>query len=453
MRLSRLLSTNLTILTFLFLFACKDDPTLIGVNLLPPGDKLYVYDDSIEVPSANVYLNDPLPSDDFLILGEYNDQFFGPMKASFITEIRPFSIIKKYNIKKIDAAYIVLNLYDFGGGIGWKDFTRLKVSKLKKPLTKPYVFSRDIDINQYIDNNSVLVDTSVDLAGYPDSLTLPNSFAEKILALDSITFTNDTLFRTAMQNMQYYGLYFSVDLTRGPGAMASFDMASRDVYGYLKNHIFITFETTTDTLVHQLLLGFSSYTFDKSTSSYDKYYYPKLNYITHDYSKTKFFSELNGGLQDTLLYTQNGNGVKIKIDLSELKRLRSNDKNVQFSVGRADLVLPFEYSMYDRTIPLTTSRMPISNQLVLRVMQNDSLVPFKNFFKPNTDVFVNGYVNVSGRYCYLNLSQYVQDYLNNKTNIDAIYLQPFSTSLSSAIFKRVKNLKLEISYSKFKNNQ
>ena len=445
MRLSKLVSINLTILTLLFLFACKDDPSLTGLNLLPSGDRISVINDSITVSSFNVDTVVPIFKSSTVALGVYNDQFFGQMQASLLTEFGPSDTIQRdIGYKTVDSAFIYFehDTNAYRGGARWK--TNLRVFQLKDTLSNYVPYYSNMNLSDYVDTNSTpltnaIVDFSSNLIKIP--LQKDKFDIEKIINLDTAIINHPELFRKALMDMKIYGLYFLPGNTIGPGTVTSYGLNL--VYsGHFLNSILVNYHTVKDTLVYEF--GFSSNL--KAT-----HFYPSVNYVHHNYKGTRFFNEINGGKGDTLLYSDCSDGTKIRINFSGLRNLRNNDNNTEIDVGRADVNLPFVSSMYNRTTPITTSRMPIASRIILTVVDTGKIKYYSSRFKPYSDYFVNGTIDTVNKVCILNISQYVQEYLNRRTNIEDIYLEPIASDLlSSAIFRRGNSIKFRITYSKYK---
>jgi hypothetical protein len=305
-----------------------------------------------------------------------------------------------------------------------------------------------MNLSDYVDTNSTPIASGiVNLSSSTNKIPIHIDDIEKIINLDKTILDSAELFRKALMDMGYYGLYFLPGNTPGPGTVTAFDLTST-YYGHFLSSIYINYHTVVQDTVNKDSLF---YEFGFARNLKGTHYYPRVNYVHHNYSGTRFFNELNGGSADTLLYTDCTNGTKIKINLSKLRNLRNNDNNTIIDVGSADLIIPFASSMYDRSIPFTTSRMPIASRIILTVLDSGKMKLYSNRFKPYLDGFVNGTVDSIHKVCYLNISQYVQEYLNRKTDIEDIYLQPNpSDLLSSGIFRRGNSIKFIMSYSKYK---
>ncbi len=454
MRFANLCSIILTISAIQFFISCNDNPTNMGLGLLPSNELISVNsNDTINIPSSNVYssLNEPLPKGDTIMLGIYNDIIFGALNASLVTEFRPLTPLHNYKTKKIaDSLFITLNYEYFKGGKGW---IKLKIFQILDTLSKTTVYSNDLRLRQH-----ALVEISVDFSVSPIQITLPLKYAQQLLnLLDSVTVSNDFVFRKKLINAGFFcGFYFLPERTPGPGAVATYNMDALANDGSLKNNMILYFHSLKDTSLNEsgnkddIEFGFSSYLYN------NEYFYPKANLLNHfNYLNTKIYDNLNGTKNDSVLFIQSAQGVQAELNMAGLENLKNRYKNKLFDVTKAELVIPYDTIFYSSYIPNITSRMPFSTQLVLRTLdKNGNITNYSTAFKPFYDGFVNGLPDTKRGVYILNISQYVQEYLNGITDVDKLLIEPVSSNytLSSTIIKRGKNIRLNINYLTFNKN-
>lgn len=469
MRFSSLSLVLLTFSAIQLLTSCNDDPTTLGLDLLPTNEHIYVNsNDTISVSVNNEYLNlnEPLPKGDTIMLGVYNDVIFGTTKASLITEFTPVNAINNYKAYKIaDSIYINLQSEYFAGGKGWK--IKFKVFQLKNLLSQNTDYYRNIPIENFVDTTSKpLAEVLVDFRTSPIRIDLPKDFAQKILNLLDTNILNkeknnidDALFRNSLSaNKIFNGFYFLPDKISGPGAIATYDMDAYDNYGYFKNYMIINFHTNETIINKDTIKADTTYIkfgfFSQSRTS--KNFYPKVNIFNHyEYRNTKIYDVLNGTKDDSVLFIQSAQGVKVKLNIAEgLNNIKNSYKKTLFDIGQAELAIPFDTIFYSHYIPNITSRMPRPLHIVLSVIdKNDKIMSYSSIFKPYYDGFVYGYPDTKRSAYILNISQYVQEYLNNTTDIENILLEPVNSNitLSSTIIKK-SNIQLKIKYITFNKN-
>lgn len=163
---------------------------------------------------------------------------------------------------------------------------------------------------------------------------------------------------------------------------------------------------------------------------------------------------MNGGQGDTLLYIQSPLGVKVKLDMSFLDSMVNKDKNANIDVAKAELIIPSDTTLFDNSIAsssLLDNPARLSLQVSATFGNNDLLEPYSYFFRPYNEIFINGFWNKKA-YIF-NISEYVQEYLNGRTNIKELFIgTPLSDyAVEGVNLRRGNKIKLNLKYSKFKN--
>ncbi len=452
---------TLTFIVTFFLFSCKDDPSSVGLGILPGGDKLSVtYLDTISVTSSLFNYNPDLElasNEDVIYLGKLNDPVFGQIQSQLLSEMRATSFV--YDDKEKIADSMVLRVkYSklYGNPNATFKFSVYKLTDtlrlLNYNLSQIYAYPNTLNLNKYVDFINPIGHGTINKSDSSVSIRLNNEFMQEIASMDSATLNTDTMFRK-----QKIAIYIQPEINDPTGAIASFNLNLTDGTGSgltYSNDLVLYYHTANNT---GLRLEFDLISYQPSSNSYI-YVSPKANICQHNYKTAIFNSEITGGAKDTVLYTLGSGGIKTRLNFANLKNLLNN--NVHYAVSQALLVIPYYPNKY---FPNKASGSYINQETALNIefVRNDSLFSYSQLFLPYSISSEGGKLDTTTGYFTLSITQYVQDFLNNK--IYTIYGQPVNvqdldivvvpsssnSSMNGAILKRDKNIKLKIKYTKF----
>lgn len=442
----------LLIITFL---SCKNDSNDLGKDLLLPDDlvKVRKYTDTnikaYTFTDGNQRTDEPV----FNLLGTYNDPTFGKVTTDFACQFRltsyPDSLkLSKFN-PQVDSLVLVL-LYKeiYGDTLTSQHF---KVYELTSDLdiSKKYYQSTDLKslagtelVGEKIYTPKFKLDSlSTDYGSTkkdPKDTTiqelrikLDQKLLDKLMAADSLTWSDNDKF------INYFkGLYIQAgDVAQGGALMKINSLASG-------SNMAIHFHTTkTDSLVYV-------YNLNENCA--------RVSRFSHDYSKTKFASNLDKTeVQDSLIYLETTGGLRTKILIPNLDSWKDS---TDLAINKAELVLKVDATLSD-----TTKFIP-ADQLVLTAIGADG-----NDYLPSdvafSQTYYGGTYNKSDMTYRFNIAKHMLEALkaaSDPTNTSYAKYKNYgfylSTAFRSSEYRRMvlkgatskTGIKFDIVYSKIK---
>jgi len=393
----------LIVLSAIFLFSCKKEPDLVGLDLLPAGDRLNAgYMDTTTIVAYSVREDSVLTSGmTYGVVGSIYDEVFGKTTASVYTQIRMTSNAPTFGTNPVvDSVVLVLPYYGlFGDSTAMQTF---KVYELSG--------SMDVDKKYYSNNTGIAYNTGSLLAEqtflprvkdsiFIDSSTtklIPqlrlkfnNLFGEKILNAATNDLADNDNF------IQYFkGIVITVapENTSGAGSLVSFNLTS--TLSRLKMY----YHNTEDTLVYNFEMEasarFNSYEHNEYIEASSDL---KAQVINHDtlQGKNKLFIQAFGG-------------TKVKLRFPYLKKWAADKK---IAINDAQLM------MYNAGL---TSSFNAPAKLTLRAIINDTLQSVLVDESEGSSYF-DGTYNDSKGYRF-RISRYIQQLLIPATDDKGLYM-------------------------------
>jgi hypothetical protein len=441
------INQRLAIFVFLssfYLSSCDDDPNSLGLDMIPPSDKLPAYYiDTVTIPlSPSTYPsyytvgNNPF-------LGVAIDPVFGQIWAGVGSDIYfpyPFDTATWGKEKIIDSVKISMYfdsvVYHNPNPADPLDHSfELAIYNLTRPIHKDSLYSKDINPKVFCSGGQLL---DLKLLEYPVkndiSFYLPDnalSYFQKYLTMDSSTIISDSL----RHQKGVYGLFFSPHYVQGKDIIVRFNTEDTS-----RSFIRIVYHLENDKSTYYTLNGyFVSYYIDSYQSGYGN---AGLSFMTYDYSKAKVKTRLNGATDDSLIYILAEDNIRAKVDFSNLKLLPDLG---HYIVLKADLYIPLEKYFYNSSSTYQTKTTMLTSIDLKSCAKSDSFVSYyTNFGMPlyysKIDTVTNSYM--------LDVTDYVNALLNNKFSYSSLYFFPyFEYSLQSAFIKN--KVRLKIKYLKY----
>jgi hypothetical protein len=423
----------------LALGACNERNDL-GIEILPGSDlvniKNVVIKDDI---SAFTYTEDSVRTSgaNNQLIGSLNDPLFGHTTSNFAAQFR-LQFFPDFGTNPV-ADSVKLYLYYrniFGDTITPQHF---KVYELEEGLDADANYTQEIDLKSMagtellgeitytpkIRIDSVRDDTTLQLMVIP----LDISLAEKILAADSLDLVNNDVF------LEYFkGLYVESEKVLGPGGtLMSLETASTGSFQGSAIAIFYNNDENKakaepDTLLTPLVISkFSA----------------RVNSITHDYTGTDFYDNLNQDvIEDPFIYVQPTGGLKAFVKIDDLSSWKDS---VNTAINKAELVFQIDTLASD----IETFAPP--RNLIFTFIDEDGeeRLPIDFYFQPN---FYDGNLKTDNTYRF-NITQHVQQIIEGNVSNEGFFL---TTGQRSDIANRVvlegseKGIQLLITYTTFK---
>lgn len=433
------------------LWSCNDIYSDAGLGVLPVGDIVKV-GKVIEQESIKSFtINDEKQRTDepaYNLLGTYNDPVFGKTTADFACQLRLSSYPDFSKNAQADSLVLYLLYREIYGDILTPQ--NLKVYELDTDLQPDNKYYQDADLKG-MTNQIAIGDESYIPKLKLDSLTntygstkanpkdtviqeiaikLDLALANRLMALDSLTLSDNDLFLKAFK-----GLYVEAgNLNQGGTLMRIYTLAtgSKMVLHY-----------------HNSEKDSLSFSFGINEST------ARISRFTHDYAGTPFAANLNKeNLQDSLIYLQTTGGLRSKILIPELaswinlmpETVSSSEK---IAINQAELIFQIDSAYMD-----TINHFP-SNQLSLAAIaktkaNKDSLYyPSDYNFSP---AYYGGVYKSSDKTYRFNIAKHMQDVMDGKKENLGFYLEtPFKNSIyRRTVLKGASSktgIRLEITYS------
>jgi len=366
--------------------SCAEDPTRIGIGLLPDDDFIDVYaTDTIAVKAYTMYNELSLSSDSTkMIAGGVYDEYFGSTYCDFVTQLRLMDSLRKSAIN-IDSVFITFYASKVSGDTAALHYLRLYETGTE--LTDPDVYYSGQD-----------PDTITFLGEYPmpvlkaDSLysvRLNNSVAEYLLR-DTARFRPATNFYKEF----FKGLWFGIRSETNPVLItlnAADNALAISVYYHddedvKRSYFFVATERA---------VNYNRFTHDRTTADPEKE-------VKH----------VNDFVLDTAVYLQTYSGVYARLEMPSLASFRGTQR---IAVNKARIYAPVHLDGET----YTEEEMP--GQIYLRYRDSEG----RELLVPDLlhDIsFLDGRYDITGGYYKFNITTFVQQYLEGMVENPSVEL-------------------------------
>lgn len=414
------------------LFAACDNDENMGADIMPSTDRPgIVVTDTIEIKAYTVTEDSVYSSyQSHLLVGSFNDPVFGKTDAAFCAKFSNTSYGEFLNNAICDSVILTLGLDSTA--VHFYGDLKAKSSINIYPLTE--VLYADSNYYSNFNYKSIIADSPIattefvpENAGKNLTFNISKEYGEKVIKC-----TQDTTF-----DANLFGLCFC------QGSESSTIIKTT----HLNNNIQYTvyYHCEGDTTRRNV-------TFSIANSN------ARASFFTHDYTGTNIPSDSES---DTLLYLQSMSGTRIKLDLSDVKKLNiynTSEQKRYFSLMGAQLIMPVDSvaSDYPNYTPI--------NEITCFGIDKASgkLVYFEEFFA--RDSYGNSNVNTvkfdKSRMCYtVNLTIRINELLKKyKADVEPYYdicifpnarTSDFARTVINAPSKKSSPLKLVVQYTVF----
>jgi len=410
--------------------SCYNEPEIIGGDLLPSEDLLSVKFDTSFVVSAYTVKTDSIPTNIYseAVLGCFNSDMFGKVKADFCSRILVFNIndtiLYKMNPRPSPISLeLKMKLVRTWGTE--KHPINVKVYQLQDSLSYSYYYNGLNPIQEAY--NDTLISLPTTYSG-EDTLTiqLTDSFARKITTAPDSALFNNTNFIKLIK-----GLYItSDDYSGSEGVLYSFDyrIVMQLHYKYLKAGV------PTDT------------SFILYTSTYS----PRYNHYDHfDYTNATIKPFIDTTTQHSTFYVDGLGGVRGLIKLNGVQEWL---KKMPIAINRAEL----QFDVQDSPLFPEDSIVNPLRYYYKRFLDRSFTILSKDvvslFDYQATNVETTNYNKA--KKCYsIDITLHLQNLLRGKESRNYFFIEPadFKTHYQQGMFRsgnNIKPMKLIITYSK-----
>jgi hypothetical protein len=422
------------------LTGCKEQSS-IGVEVLPAGD-LITTKNTIETNIRSyTHSEDSIRTDEpsKSLLGTFTDSIFGNTTIGFATQFRLYGFPEFGKNPKADSVKLYLYYRVIYGDT--TTYQKFNVYELESPLDVDSRYNQKTDLMSMtsgikmgeleykpkIRQDSTTRDTFYQLINIP----LDISLGEKLINADSLQMINNDVF------LEYFkGLYIETEKQKGRGgAILSLEAVQQGNFNGSALVLFYSNDSArsasggdTSLIMPYIISTFSA----------------RVNNITHDYTQTPFYYNLNSEtVEDSLIYVQATGGLKSRILIDDLSSWKDS---VNTAINKAELIFQID------TIASQVKRYLPPKQLLFTVVDENGkeFLPKDYVFSPS---FYGGGLRKDYTY-HFNITQHLQEIIDGKTGNFGFYLTPArkNNEANRVILKgstSKTSIKLIITYSKY----
>jgi len=309
----------------------------LGKDLLPPGDNVFLFHDTIFEIHAYPVTGKPLITSDrsFLnttryLLGNLEDSIVGTSTASVFTQYNTTSSYRPGPNTEIDS--IILYLYIEGYEGDMDNQITIRVHEATERIYMDSIYRSDFEAEGKF-NPVILAEKSFKPADSDtvEFLIQDQAFIQKFLDVqtDSALFRNDSIFKD-----YFNGFYLTAAFDAGNGALARAglsDVVSRMIVKYAND------STEIDSIAGK--------DFTWATFPIDEFYSQKINLFEHDHSMTYLSGIIdNDSVETPYCYVQGMAGVNTRLSFTDLEEWMGEEKVAINSATFVFEVVPEELS-------------------------------------------------------------------------------------------------------------
>ena len=431
----------LIILPAILLYSCNERNDL-GMDLLPTDDLISVKN-LVERNSISSFTHreDSIRTDEGTssLLGILDDPVFGRTTVNFATQPRLQSFPDFGENPTADSIkFFLYYRLIYGDTVTPQTF---KVYEMESSIDRDEVYYQGVDLKAMASDellgqveytprvriDSASADTFYQLITIP----LDISLAEKLVNADSMQMVNNDVF------LEYFkGLYLESEKDSDEGgtvlslaASSNSNFQGSALVVYYNNDENRTAEVPDTLLMPYVISPFSA----------------RINSITHDYTGTPFYGNLNStDEQDSLIYVQATGGLKSRILIDDLSLWKDS---LNTAINKAELVFQID------TIASQVDKFPPPRQLLFTVVgeEGDEFLPIDYVFSP---AYYGGVLNRQDYTYRFNITQHLQQIIDGDTQNYGFFLTTArkNSEASRVVLKGSESqtgIKLIVTYSKF----
>jgi len=350
------------------LASCEYNDNALGTDVLPPGDNVITYLDTIFEIDAYTMRGKPTVSSEvtysatrLMLLGSMEDTIIGKSTAELVSQFNSTSTYQAAENLEIDSMFLALYIYDFLGDT--EQDINLSVYEFTERiyLDSEHEYYSDYDIEGKYNPVPLVQKVITPVNGTTYILLIEDQdFIDKFLAVQSDTnvFYNDSIFKD-----YFNGFYITAESLSSSGTMARVQLAntqSRLTMRYAND------STDVDSTAER--------DFSFAHFSIDQYISQKINIFEHDYTGT----ELEGIIDDEQAnspysYVQGMSGVNTRYSFASLQEWMDQNPLIINSATMIFDVVPEQESgiLYD----------DLPDRLMIKtILDDDAYEPLYDYF-------------------------------------------------------------------------
>lgn len=407
----------------LWLSSCEEEPTFIGKGILPSSDFVSVLSsDTFNIISYTKY-DYPLRTEAQTApyIGTYYDPYFGSVTSEFISQVRLEREWTKgdYNIDSVKLVLRILSVSGSGGSV-----KQLRITEVADMLyaDSAYYSNTPVDTTAYgitVDLPELRTDT-VNVV----NINLPPSFGEYLIRDQEKLF-----YSPSSEDFRNYfkGVYLRIlSASESNPLLIGIDVTQASLLGDYSDYFIVYMhkqESNSERSSFRFLLDPA-----KRNACYSR--------VNHNFSAAdpdKDFSDIvNQPVLDSLSYVQGMNGVYTKLIIPGLEAMKKDTSRSKTAINKATLYMPVHYDgeyYSDATLP---------DNIYLRYYNKSGfkqLIP--DYYVDDYHEYFGGKLDTANNRYKFNISNFIQEYFNDKEGILKPELEVFQSSdeIKNAVFK------------------
>jgi len=295
--------------------SCEYNANERGTDILPPGDNLIAYHDTIFEIEAYTMRGAPVetsevfgsPSNRVMLLGSLQDTIIGRSDAAVITQFNTSAAYKPAENLEIDSMFLTLQIYDFVGDV--EEDMNLSVYEFTERiyLDTGHAYYSDYDVEGKYNPVPLVQQVITPENGTVYKLPIEDEdFLNKFLAVESDTniFYSDSVFKD-----YFNGFYITAEPVSSSGTMARIQLSSANTRLRMR---YANDSTEVDSTIER--------DFVYANFPIDQYSSQKINIFDHDYTGTYVENIIDDQESNSpYLYVQGMQGVKTRFSFANLQ--------------------------------------------------------------------------------------------------------------------------------------
>ena len=349
------------------LVSCEYNENSLGTDVLPPGDNVIAYHDTIFEIDAYSTRGKPVMSSEtysgtkLMLLGSTEDTIIGLSKAEAVTQFNATASYRPAENLEIDTLFLAIYVYDFIGDL--EQDINLSVYEFTERiyLDTAHSYYSDYDVEGKYDPVPLAQQTITPANNTTYELLIEDQdFIDKFLAVQSDTniFYNDSIFKD-----YFNGFYITAEPVSSEGTMARIQLSNTQSRLTMK---YANDSTDVDSTAERDF-SFAHFPIDQYSSQ-------KINIFEHDYTGTELEEIIDD--EQTIspyLYVQGMSGVNTRFSFANLQEWMDQNPLIINSATLVFDVVPEQESgiLYD---DLPSRLMPAT------IVGDESYEPIYDFY-------------------------------------------------------------------------
>jgi len=309
-----------------FVTACEISDKELGEDLLPPGDHVFLFHDTIfdihtyPVQSSPVFTSESGDPDALFLLGNWKDTIVGSAVSSVVMQFNNNATFVSGPNMEIDSLMLFVYVEDYMGNM--EEEITISVYEFTERIYRDSAYYSDYDMTDRY--NPVPLAEKSFMPGDQDTLDFlitNQEFIDKFLALEDTLYTSkDSIFKD-----YFNGFYLTATSNSPEGVMARIQPSNDYTLLSLK---YANDSTDIDSTAEKDFIW--------KQFSIEEYYAQKINIFEHDFTGTALAGIIGkDSAQTSYCYVQGMSGVNTRFSFSELETWM--EKN-PVSINSASLV-------------------------------------------------------------------------------------------------------------------